>query len=152
MEFNVEELLARHGVAYCLIALDDRAVTTDDVVRLSNGTVAREEICKTLIVCGKNHGVCVGVLMRGTDRLDFKKIGKEIGEPARMASGDEIVQVSGTEIGAVCPWMLSVPLYIDEHVMQLPRINTGSGNHEYGIEFAPAELLKLRPTVMPLAV
>lgn len=116
MKLKVEELLDSKGIKYRLIKLSDVAYTVDDVINNSDGTINPKEICKTIIIVGK-------------------KTGKKIASP-------EIVkEASGVEPGAVCPFLLSVPLFIDTEVVDLKTVNCGSGDHLYGIEFKLKDLI-----------
>lgn len=137
----VENILKDKGVPCRVIALGQAAVSVDDVVRISGGTVVRDEICKTIVVCGKKSHACYGVVLQGDNRVDFKKVGAIVGESVEAASREEVTLASGVTPGAVCPWLLRVPFIVDAKVAHLAKINTGSGDHEYGIEFPPSYLV-----------
>jgi prolyl-tRNA editing enzyme YbaK/EbsC (Cys-tRNA(Pro) deacylase) len=143
-------LLDDLGVEYRLIRLRGRAVTTQDVIDRAEGELNPTEICKTIIVKDRG-GVKHAVLLRGSDRIDFSKLKTVLGKVS-VANRYEVVSTTGVEPGAVCPLTLKIHVYVDEGVMELKRINFGSGDHMYGIEIQTADLVKaLSYTVMDLA-
>jgi prolyl-tRNA editing enzyme YbaK/EbsC (Cys-tRNA(Pro) deacylase) len=60
----------------------------------------------------------------------------------RLATQDEIKQETGLEIGAVCPLFLDLPMLIDKRVLSRKKVNFGSGDHMFGIEMNPRDILK----------
>lgn len=135
MSLAVEKILKEKGIWHQVIALSDKAFTVDDVVKFSKRDINPDEICKTIILRGKKSGNKLAVFLRGNDRLDFSKVKKLCGEEMAIASAEEVKEASGVEPGAVCPFLLSVPLYVDSGVQALNNINCGSGDHLYGLEF-----------------
>jgi prolyl-tRNA editing enzyme YbaK/EbsC (Cys-tRNA(Pro) deacylase) len=45
-------------------------------------------------------------------------------------------------VGAVCPVLIGVPIYIDEKVMKIKKVNMGSGDLEKGLEMKLKDLLR----------
>ncbi len=60
----------------------------------------------------------------------------------RFANSEEVLEVTGVKPGAVCPILLRVPILVDKKVMQLKRINIGSGDHLKGIEMDLKDFLE----------
>jgi len=140
MELPVEKLLKEKGIRYRLIELSQKAYTVEDVVKYSGGDIDPKEICKTIVLKGKKTGGKWAVLLRGEDRLDFSKAKEIFREALSIAGTEEVKEVGGVEPGAVCPFLLQVPLYVDRRVLELEKINCGSGNLLYGIEFRVEDL------------
>lgn len=138
----VESFLQDRQVSYRLIPLRENAFTVDDVVRLSLEPVTAEEICKTIIIRGKKSSKKYAIFLQGLDKLDFSAAKRIFGEEMTIASAVEVEEVAGVEPGAVCPFLLTVPLYVDRQVLNHQRINCGSGHHLYGLEFAVDDLGK----------
>ncbi len=134
-------LLDEKGVEYRLIELTDRAVTVEDVVRYAKDGVDPDEICKTIILKDRD-GSMHAVFLRGRDRIDFRKMRGVIGK-ASVAAPGEAEEAAGVRPGAVCPLTLCIPLYVDERVFVKEKINFGSGDHLYGIEMSPKDLVKV---------
>ena len=132
---EIENYLKQKGVEYKVIDLPDTTVSVEDVVRLSGGQVKEEEIIKTLIVKTKT-GDFVGRILQGKDRLK-----REVMD--RLATKEEVLQIAGVEVGAVCPILLGIPMIIDKKVANLARVNMGSGDHLKGLEINLPDLLKV---------
>lgn len=140
MPFRITTFLERNNIPYKLVELQDIAFTVDDVLRLSGGKLLPEEVCKTIIIRGRKTGALRAILLRGEDKLDFSKLKRLLGEEVAIASGDEVRRVSGVDPGAVCPFLLTCPLLIEERVLELSTLNCGSGEHRYGLECKVADL------------
>lgn len=138
----VEKILEKKGILFRLISLEQRAYTVADVVRYSKGDIVPEEICKTILLYGTKTKNKLGILLRGNDKIDFAKIKKVCGEEMRIAHEEEVRHAAGVDPGAVCPFLLRVPLYVDTHVLLLNKINCGSGDHLFGLEFKTEDLKK----------
>ena len=139
MKLRVEERLQEAGVEYRLIELDDRAISVEDVVAYSKNEINPNEICKTILV--KSKQLFYALFLRGADKIDFKKLKKTIGK-TRIASLEEVKEITGVDPGAVCPVMVPVPVIVDMKVLELENVNFGSGNHMFGIEIKRRDLDK----------
>lgn len=144
METLIEKILREKGIDFKLIKLSQKAYTVDDVKKFSNEEVNPVEICKTIILAGKKTGKKIAVLLRGGDRLDFKLAKKLFEEEMRIADAEEVKNSGGGEIGAVCPFLVNIPLFVDKRVLGLKKINCGSGNHLYGLEIQVADFAKIK--------
>lgn len=140
MVLRVEEILDGAGVEYRLMELTDRAVSVDDVVRLSKGKINPDEICKTILV--KSKAGFTALFLRGSDRVSFKKL-KAVTGKARIASPEDVMEITGVEPGAVCPLLVTVPVIVDWKLLRLDRVNFGSGDHLYGIEMKSVDLYRV---------
>ena len=137
MELRVEGILEEAGLEYRIIELTDRAVSVKDVIQFSKEDINPGEICKAIIV--KSKAGFTALFLRGSDRVSFKKLKGVIGK-ARIASPDDVTEITGVRPGAVCPLLVRVPVIVDVKVFALERINFGSGNHLYGVEMRSADL------------
>ncbi|MBI4134531.1 MAG: YbaK/EbsC family protein [Candidatus Sungbacteria bacterium] len=139
---RIEEVLTQKNIPHRLIELRQEAFTVDDVVNFSKGDINPSEICKTIILKGKKSGKRYAILLRGSDRLNFSAAKQLLGEEMRIGDAGDVKEVTGVEPGAVCPFLLDVPLFVDKRVLELENINCGSGEHLYGLEFVPEDLGK----------
>lgn len=133
--------LEANGIEFRLIELNDRAVSVDDVVRLSKGDIKKDEICKTMVI--KAIEGFAGVFLKGDRRLDFRKLQRLFGRKARLASLEEVKRITGVEPGAVCPLLLKIQLIMDKQILDMKKVNFGSGDHLYGIEMKPYDILRM---------
>ncbi len=135
---QIENYLERRKLPYKLIDLDQEAFTVADVVQAG---VSEDEVVKTLVVrVGPNKFVALA--LRGSDRIDFKKVRKLFGSKSEFAKPDEVLKVVGVPVGAVCPILLEIPLYFDRKVMGLDKVHMGSGDLARGLEMRLSDLLK----------
>ena len=76
-------------------------------------------------------------------RLNSKKLRKIVkAKKIRMLNNEELKKEAGFEPGTVCPILVNnLPLFVDKRVFETDKINTGSGDLYYGIEFDPKILL-----------
>jgi prolyl-tRNA editing enzyme YbaK/EbsC (Cys-tRNA(Pro) deacylase) len=137
MGLRVEGILEEAGLEYRIIELTDRAVSVEDVIRFSKEDINPGEICKAIIINSKAGFTTL--FLRGSDRVSFKKLKGVIGK-ARIASPDDVTEITGVRPGAVCPLLLPIPVIVDVKMLALERINFGSGNHLYGVEMRSADL------------
>lgn len=139
---QIQEILEQKKIPYRLIELENGAFTVDDVVKFSKGDIDPSEICKTIILKGKKSKNRFAVLLSGHDRLNFPAAKQLFGEEMKIGDVSDVKEVAGIEPGAVCPFLLSIPLYIDKRVLNLKQINCGSGHHLYGLELNVQDLEK----------
>jgi prolyl-tRNA editing enzyme YbaK/EbsC (Cys-tRNA(Pro) deacylase) len=142
MKLRSTEVLDSLGIEYRLIELEGRALSIEDVIRFSKEEINVNEICKTMILKDKEGGR-YAVFLLGGDRVDYGKASRAIGKKVTIASFAEVREAVGVDPGAVCPITLELDLLVDHKVMELERINFGSGNHMYGLEIWTRDLEKV---------
>jgi Cys-tRNA(Pro) deacylase len=85
-------------------------------------------------------------LVRGDQRLSLKKLARLMEVKAlEMAPAADVSRVTGYQIGAVAPLGLrraDVPAYVDQHVLEEPRVSVSAGRHDTGLELATADLIR----------
>jgi prolyl-tRNA editing enzyme YbaK/EbsC (Cys-tRNA(Pro) deacylase) len=115
--------------------------------------VAPEEACNAILVVLKTTPRrYVACLVRADTKLDVnRKVATLTGvKRLSFASLEETAELTGQLIGGVSIAGLpaDIPLYIDERVMERPRIIIGGGNRHSKARLAPSELLKLPSAVV----
>lgn len=133
---QIKKYLRQHKVPYKVIELNHKAFTVSDVVRAG---IDQDEVVKTLIV--RTNKDFAALALRGKDRLDFKKVRKLFGSKAELAKPEEVLDVAGVPIGAVCPVLVGIPLYFDKRVLDLENVHMGSGDLMHGLEMKLSDLL-----------
>jgi prolyl-tRNA editing enzyme YbaK/EbsC (Cys-tRNA(Pro) deacylase) len=106
------------------------------------------EACNAILVALKSTPRrYVACLVRADTKLDVNRKVSELTGVKRLsfASSEETAELTGMLIGGVTIPGLppDVAIYIDQRVMEQPRIIVGGGNRSSKIRLAPAELLKL---------
>ena len=140
--FQIEKYLRKKKIPYKVVELGGEVFTVDQVKKTG---VEEDEIVKTLVI--KTNNNFIALVVRGCDRLDFKKVRRLFGPSTalrvncELAKADEVEKVCGVPVGAVCPILLGVPLYFDRRVMNLTHVNIGSGDLTKGLEMKLSDLL-----------
>jgi prolyl-tRNA editing enzyme YbaK/EbsC (Cys-tRNA(Pro) deacylase) len=120
--------------------------------------IAADEACNAILVALKSTPRrYVACLVRADTKLDVNRKVSALTGVKRLsfASSEETAELTGMMIGGVTIPGLpdGVDIYIDERVMERPRIVIGGGNRSSKIRIAPSELLKLpRASVADVAV
>lgn len=142
MKIPVQTILDSKNIPYRLIELMQEAFTVEDVQKYAKETVDTNEVCKTIILKGRKSGTCYALLLRGNDKVHFGLAKKQFGEEVKIADKEDVFRVAEVEPGAVCPFILNAPLFVDSRVLELKRMNCGSGDHLHGLEFETADLIR----------
>lgn len=150
-EERVAEAADRLGVPYELIAIDP--VYADTAAFCEKYGYAVERSCNTIIVASKKEPKqFVACVVLAHTRLDVnKRVTKLMGVPkASFASADEMMQLTGMQVGGVTP--LSLPpglqLYIDDRIPPLDWVILGGGGRSLKIKISPAIFEKLGAEVV----
>ena len=69
------------------------------------------------------------VVAAGDTRIDNRAVKNLVGSRARMASGEEVLEVTGFHIGGVCPFALrqAIPVYLDESLKRYDVVYAAAG-------------------------
>ncbi len=87
------------------------------------------QIAKSILFrCGEKYGLFV---LAGDMRMDHKKV-KELlgGGKTRVARPEEVEQITGFQVGGVCPFALktSMPIYLDRSMQRFDKIYAAAGS------------------------
>jgi prolyl-tRNA editing enzyme YbaK/EbsC (Cys-tRNA(Pro) deacylase) len=144
---RVREALASAGIdTYEVLACEPELADTAEFC--NHYGIAAEEACNAILVALKSTPRrYVACLVRADTKLDVNRKVSELTGVKRLsfASGDETAELTGMLIGGVTIVGLpaEIPIYVDQRVMEQPRIIIGGGNRSSKIRLAPSELLKL---------
>jgi prolyl-tRNA editing enzyme YbaK/EbsC (Cys-tRNA(Pro) deacylase) len=110
--------------------------------------VPPEQSANTIVVAArKAPEVACACLVLATCRLDVNHAVCELlgVRKASFASEEQTRELTGMMIGGVTPFGLpeTLPLYIDDHVMQQPSVVIGGGSRSMKVRLAPTSLLTL---------
>jgi len=143
MKPRIIEMLEERGIGYRLLHLPERAYTVDDVVRLAG--VERREVCKTILLMGRESGEPLLVIVPGDRRMNIAKIEEIVGEKLRFARPEEIKEITGYEMGALPPYghKRRIRTIVDRSLLEQERVNFGSGRHNLGVEIRAEDLSKI---------
>jgi prolyl-tRNA editing enzyme YbaK/EbsC (Cys-tRNA(Pro) deacylase) len=105
--------------------------------------VPPEQIAKTLSL---RIGERVVLLVTsGTARLDNRKAKAAFGGKVKMLGLDEVAEITGHEVGGVCPFGLKTPLpvYCDLSLQAFAEVVPAAGSIHSAVRIAPARMAEL---------
>ena len=130
------------GVLYEVLEQSHRARNVEEAAAERDVPVRR--VVKTLLARrpDKRH---VLALVRGDQRLSLKKLARLVEvKSLEMAPEADVPRITGYQIGAVAPLGLrrsDLPVYVDHHILEEPRVSISAGRHDTGLELASDDLI-----------
>src|ERR1700709_2401500 len=100
-------------------------------------------IAKTLSLRIGERGVLV--VAAGTSRMDNKKLKAQFGGKTKMLGLDEVAEITGHEVGGVCPFGLKTPLpiYCDVSLQAFDVVVPAAGSTHSAVRIAPMRMAEL---------
>jgi prolyl-tRNA editing enzyme YbaK/EbsC (Cys-tRNA(Pro) deacylase) len=137
---KVLDALQKIGIPYELIEIDPNY--SDTKAFCERYGYPPEQTCNTILVTSKKgakmYAACVAL---ANTRLDVnKRVRNLLGVPkVSFASSDEMVELTGMEIGGVTPIGLpaELPLYVDQRIMDQEWVILGGGSREIKVKVSP---------------
>src|SRR3981189_3168995 len=85
------------------------------------------------------------IVAAGTSRMDNKKVKAQFGGKPKMLGGDEGAEITGHEVGGVCPFGLKTPLpvYCDISLRAFDVVVPAAGSTHSAVRIAPMRLAEL---------
>ena len=85
------------------------------------------------------------IVAAGTSRMDNKKVKAQFGGKPKMLGVDEVADITGHEVGGVCPFGLKVPLpvYCDVSLKAFDEVVPAAGSTHSAVRIAPARMAEL---------
>jgi prolyl-tRNA editing enzyme YbaK/EbsC (Cys-tRNA(Pro) deacylase) len=85
------------------------------------------------------------IVASGTSRMDNKKIKAQFAAKPKMLSLEEVAEITGHEVGGVCPFGLKSPLpvYCDVSLRAFDIVVPAAGSTHSAVRIAPARLAEL---------
>ena len=85
------------------------------------------------------------IVASGTSRMDNKKVKTLLGGKPKMLGPDEVADVTGHEVGGVCPFGLKVPLpiYCDVSLRAFDEVVPAAGSIHSAVRIAPSRMAEL---------
>lgn len=139
---RVRKYLAEKNPRLQIIELEDNTSTAPlaaQALGLEVGQIAKSILFKT-----KNDHYLM-VVSAGDVRLDSKAIKETVGQRVRMADPEEVLQVTGFQIGGVCPFALPnpVPIYLDESLLRYELVYAAAGTANTALPISFQELMEI---------
>ena len=85
------------------------------------------------------------IVASGTSRMDNKKVKAHFGGKPKMLDLDEVADITGHEVGGVCPFGLKVPLpvYCDVSLQAFDEVVPAAGSTHSAVRIAPMRMAEL---------
>ncbi len=146
LDAKVRNGIEQHGITAKAIACDPELA--DTAAFCEHYGYSPDESANTIIVASRTDPVSfVACLVLANSKLDVNKKLREITGIRKLsfATADQTKELTGMLIGGVTCIGLpdTLPLYIDEAVMDCDEIIIGGGNRSSKLVLHPAELHKL---------
>jgi Cys-tRNA(Pro) deacylase len=132
------------GIAYQVLVHEHKATNVEEAA--SERGVESRQVVKTLLVRAPDRQFYIA-LVRGDQRLSLKKLARIVGaKTLEMAPEKDVPRITGYRIGAVAPLGLrrgDVPIYVDHHIVEEPRVSISAGRHDAGLELDTQDLIQV---------
>ena len=85
------------------------------------------------------------IVASGTARMDNRKVKARFGGKPKMLSANEVADITGHEVGGVCPFGLKTPLpvYCDVSLQAFDEVVPAAGSTHSAVRIAPARMAEL---------
>src|ERR1700720_1268506 len=100
-------------------------------------------IAKTLSL--RIGDLVVLIVAAGTSRMDNKKLKARFGAKPKMLGLEEVADITGHEVGGVCPFGLKAPLpvYCDVSLRAFDEVVPAAGSTHSAVRIAPSRMAEL---------
>ena len=141
---RVMHILDAHHIPYRLLPHSEPVFTVEAAARQRG--VVREEMVKSILLRDRD-GRYVMACVPGDARLDLRAVRGHLPDGWKrltFAAEEEIKTVTGSVQGAVAPLGLpgDVPVFFDESIAGMEKVNISSGDPMAGLELAPGDLIR----------
>jgi prolyl-tRNA editing enzyme YbaK/EbsC (Cys-tRNA(Pro) deacylase) len=85
------------------------------------------------------------IVASGTSRMDNKKLKKLFGGKPKMLCLEEVAEITGHEVGGVCPFGLKMPLpiYCDVSLKAFDEVVPAAGSIHSAVRITPSRMAEL---------
>jgi prolyl-tRNA editing enzyme YbaK/EbsC (Cys-tRNA(Pro) deacylase) len=85
------------------------------------------------------------IVASGTSRMDNRKLKARFGGKPKMLGIDEVAEITGHEVGGVCPFGLKTPLsvYCDLSLKAFDEVVPAAGSTHSAVRIAPSRMAEL---------
>ncbi len=103
------------------------------------GQIAKSILFKT------RQNTYIMVISAGDVQVDTRAVRELTGSKIRMASSEEVQEMTGYPIGGVCPFAIAneIPIYLDESLKRYPLVYAAAGTANTAVPVSFEELLKI---------
>lgn len=144
---KVKEYLKNFGRDRQVRELPVSSATVELAAKALDTSPAR--IAKTMSFHGKETDGCILIVTAGDTRIDNAKFKKKFGYKVKMLDSNEVSELTGHEIGGVCPFANpeNVITYLDISLQRFETVYPAAGSSNSAIELSCQELFALSGAV-----
>jgi prolyl-tRNA editing enzyme YbaK/EbsC (Cys-tRNA(Pro) deacylase) len=126
-----------------IVILESQASSATVVLAAEAYGVEPGRIAKTLSL--RLHDRVVLIVASGTSRMDNKKVKARFGGKPKMLGADEVAEITGHEVGGVCPFGLKSKLqvYCDVSLRGYDEVVPAAGSTHSAVRIAPLRMAEL---------
>lgn len=143
----IKKLLDHNGITY-EVSEHEPVYTSEQAARV-RGVELRTGV-KALVLKTEEGSFVMG-LIAADGRIDLKKLAKIARtRKLRLASPQEVLEITGCEVGSVHPFgnLHRLPTYLDSSVLENNMVNFNAGLHTVSIQMKTKDLIKaIRPEI-----
>lgn len=122
------------GIEAEFIETDAKTESAKDAARVLKTTI--DHIIKSLVFYADNQPFLV--IVRGPDRVNEEDLCETLGaETARLATPDEVENLTGYEVGGVPPVGVELPKIVDDKLLEYEEVYGGAGSKHRMIKLDP---------------
>lgn len=102
------------------------------------------QIAKSIVFKSKKEEYVL-IVSTGDVKIDSKAVKELIGSRVRMANAEEVKEVTGFNIGGVCPFALKtpIPVYLDESLNRYDVVYAAAGTANTAVPVTMQELIAI---------
>jgi len=136
---DLQRLLLELKIDAQIIELKESSHTAAEAAKALNTDI--KNIVKSLVFIA--DGQPVVAMVSGPDLVDPEKVAKELSaKSCRIATAEEVKEITGYAIGGVPPVTLNLPVLIDEAIMTREIVYGGAGSGRHVIKLTPKTILE----------
>jgi Ala-tRNA(Pro) deacylase len=143
----IKELLDRNSIRY-KVSMHEPVYTSQQAARVRG--VQLKTGVKALVLKAVEGSFVMG-LVAADRKVDLKKLAKIVQtKKLRLASAEEVLQITGCEVGSVHPFgnLHDLPTYLDSSILENDIVNFNAGLHKVSIEMESKGLVKaVKPVI-----
>ena len=143
---RIRRYIRENGIKAEFLEFPDGVHTVEDAVR--EAKISAKDIAKSIVLIDSLDRTIVGIV-RGSDRVSTKRIGKILGiEAPRVATPEEVLGRIGYPVGGVPCFSYEATYVIDPSVLEKDVVYSSGGSPYALIRIASQEIMRMNtPTV-----
>lgn len=102
------------------------------------------QIAKSILFKSNGDKYCM-IVAAGDVKMDNKALKQLLGSRPRMANAEEVLAVTGFNVGGVCPFALPnpIPIFLDESLKRYDVVYAAAGTANTALPISYEELMRL---------